>query len=91
MGQNRAESHRQCVAAMRRRWPPSRTFFRRVIGLEDLQNFLGECLHNSVRRIGQRAGQRHERAILLLVIGRTQWATMQFLRAKDRIEGNGAI
>ena len=46
------------------------------IGLQDLQNSLGQRLQNGARRVGQRADQRHERAILLLVIGRTQWATI---------------
>jgi hypothetical protein len=54
------------------------------IGLHDRQDFLGQRLQNGARRVGQHAGQRHERAILLSVIGRTPWATMQLLCAEDR-------
>jgi hypothetical protein len=42
------------------------------IGLQDLQDFLGQRLQNGARRVGQRARQRHERAILVPVIGRPQ-------------------
>src|SRR5262249_61429593 len=60
------------------------------IGLHHLQDFLGQRLQNGARRVGQRGGQGHERAILLPVIGRTGGAMIQLLRAKDRFERNCA-
>jgi hypothetical protein len=86
------------VAATRRQWLPSRTFFffrqqtqAGGIGLQDLHDFLGQRLQNGARRVGQRADQRHERAILLPVIRRTPWATMQLFRPEDRFQRNRAI
>jgi hypothetical protein len=36
-------------------------------------------------------GQAHESAVLLLVIGRTRRATMQFLCAENRFQRDGAL
>ena len=46
-----------------------------IARLQALEDFLSQRLQNGARRVGQRADQRHDRAILLLVIGRTRWAT----------------
>src|SRR5260370_36069249 len=55
------------------------------VTLGNIQNRFSQRLKNGARRIGQRADQRHERAILLFIIGRARRAAAHLLRAEDRL------
>src|SRR5262245_42143123 len=59
-----------------------------------LRNLLDRCrkgLKDRTRRVSQRAHEFHERAVLPFVIWRTRRATLQLLRAEDRLKGSGGL
>src|SRR5712672_1883078 len=61
------------------------------VGLKNLKDGIGQHLKNRTRGLGQGMGQAHESAVLLLVIGRTRRATMQFLCAQNRFQRDSAL
>ena len=56
------------------------------VGLEHLQDRVGQCLKNGARRIGQRLCQRYQRTALPLIVRRTRWPAVQLLGVENRFQ-----